>query len=93
VALVVGTMTAGDVWDVLVTNANARQDGLAEFLHHWPQCREFRFMGSLGFGGKVYVDPRRGARVDCCPEDETPERRATIERTNAALAKLNEKQT
>ena len=78
---------AGVVWDVLVSEAGARPDQFAEFNHHWPQCREFRFMGSLGFGGKVWANDGR-VYVNCYPEDANPERRATMERTNALLAQL-----
>lgn len=51
--------------------------------------REFRFGGKLGFGGKFY---RSGTRwyISCYREDETPEREAIIERTNARLEAFRE---
>lgn len=45
-------------------------------------CEEYRFQGRLGFGGKFRP---KTMKVDCYPEDITPERLAIIERTNAAL--------
>jgi hypothetical protein len=55
-------------------------------VHHFVEgCREYRFMGALGFGGKFW---QQSMTVTCYPEDETPERRAIIERANAALADL-----
>lgn len=53
-------------------------------------CREYRFGGALGFGGKFRNNGNRDNTpyVDCYPEDMTPERRDAIERTNAALRAL-----
>lgn len=75
------------VWDVLVRETGAPADELDPFIFHWPTCVEYRFMGSLGFGGKVWWNSGR-VYVTCYQEDETPERLATIDRTNAALAAL-----
>lgn len=78
------------IFELLVTNAGARESMRDEFVYHLTHgCKEFRFQGSLGFGGKLYVEPR-GLRVSCYREDETPERNETIEKTNAALAALSE---
>ena len=51
---------------------------------------EYRFCGSLGFGGKLYRErwPKPHCRVSCYREDETPERRAAIERVNEILKAL-----
>jgi len=43
---------------------------IVEFTSKEP-CTEWRFQGSLGFGGKFRY-PRMS--VDCYPEDETPAR-------------------
>ncbi|GGM52605.1 hypothetical protein ACFFX1_55460 [Dactylosporangium sucinum] len=76
---------AGAVFDVLVRHAGAAEHQRDEFVYHLRHgCEEFRFMGSLGFGGKLYVEPGRW-RVGCYPEDLTPERAAVIERVNAVL--------
>lgn len=47
---------------------------------------EFRFMGSLGFGGKFRSN--QSWRVDCYCEDETPQRKETIQKVNEILAVL-----
>lgn len=79
---------ANAVYDVLVEHADAHPDGREEFVFHLSGgCTEFRFMGSLGFGGKLYVE-RRGWRVSCYPEDMTPTRAEAIRVTNAALEAL-----
>jgi hypothetical protein len=76
---------ANAVFDVLVERAGAREDMRDEFVFHLTRgCEEFRFQGALGFGGKLYVEPRRW-RVSCYREDETPERVEAIWVTNAAL--------
>ncbi len=56
-------------------------------------CTEWRFSGSLGFGGKFrrsnYPTPR--LYVDCYPEDMTPARQAAIDAANATLTTLAER--
>lgn len=53
-------------------------------------CREYRFMGALGFGGKFRNNGNRDNTpyVDCYPESETPERLRMIEAANRRLAEL-----
>jgi hypothetical protein len=81
------------IWQVLVEEcgASAFKGGCNEmfwsFRFHWPECREFRFIGKLGFGGKVW-DTGHEWRVSCYSENLTPERDAMIERANARLAEL-----
>lgn len=78
---------ANAVYEVLVRHAGAREDGRDEFVFHLARgCEEFRFMGSLGFGGKLYVEPRRW-RVGAYPEDiaRWPAMAETIRVTNVAL--------
>ena len=48
-------------------------------------CHEYRFCGSLGFGGKYWQERNK---VTCYLEDETPERLEVIERTNQALERV-----
>lgn len=81
------------IWAILVTYAGAidRDSKWVEF-RQWLDgalktrgYHEFRLQGALGFGGKLRVYPDR-IFVDCYSEDETPARKAIIERTNAALA-------
>lgn len=78
---------ANAVFDVLVEHAGASEYGRDEFvqLHVEGRCDEFRFIGSLGFGGKFW---RRDWRVSCYREDVTPERVEAIRVTNEALERL-----
>ncbi len=94
---------AAAVWQVLVDHAGApdhamSRDAFVQFQAA-RTCEEYRFGGSLGFGGKfrrsvLCACPEHGEQwtVDCYPEDETPERLAVIDKTNAALAELREEQ-
>ena len=47
--------------------------------------REYRFIGTLGFGGKIYYSISKGFWVDCYPEDLTDERAETIKEINRSL--------
>lgn len=86
------------VYDVLVTHAGANEDGRVNFvfaLSSYSPPEEYRFCGSLGFGGKfrrdrdwVGIRVRQRWYVDCYPEDETPERLHAIAMTNARLAAI-----
>jgi hypothetical protein len=85
-----GALTAEQVdtvFTILVEECGARPDMAGEFRHLWPECREFRFGGSLGFGGKVYAGSRfESPYVGQYPEDATVASRAAIERANTRIA-------
>lgn len=49
-------------------------------------CKEWRFAGKLGFGGKYLSETNT---VNCYPEDETPERLEIIKSLNVELKKLS----
>lgn len=77
------------VFDLLVSIGGAQPRERDEFvmLHmdaKFP-CDEYRFWGTLGFGGKYR---RQTNRVDCYSEDMTPERRVTIDRLNKELERI-----
>lgn len=80
-------------YDLLVKFAGARPDPMERmsFVMAFTQveypCSEYRFQGTLGFGGKFY---RSGGRhhIGQYPEDATPKTRETIEKVNQALAAL-----
>lgn len=83
---------AEQVYDILVREAKApdgswRQSFVLEFTGDRPTS-EWRFCGSLGFGGKFRF-PRM--TVDCYREDETPQALETISRTNAQLDELRQR--
>lgn len=50
------------IYDALVIHAQAREGYREMFLCSFPECREFRFMGALGFGGKSGLAGPRGVR-------------------------------
>lgn len=77
----------GQVYDILIREAGAPEGDRASFVDALltGDCREWRFCGSLGFGGKYRPDTNT---VDCYREDETPSRLLVIKKTNAALAAL-----
>jgi hypothetical protein len=80
---------ANAIYDVLIEHAGA-SEWLREqfvFLHVNGRVDEFRFMGSLGSGGKFW---RHYWSVTCYPEDATQERLETMARTDKALAKIRE---
>lgn len=92
------------VWDVLVAHAGANDDNWERDSFVQAQTdafqREWRFIGTLGFGGKfrrqrTWIGPDLHERwyVDCYPEHATPERLAAIAAANAALAALTKKST
>ncbi len=67
------------------------RDGFIYCISHPERdCREYRFMGLLGFGGKFRNNGNwnNTPHVDCYSEHETPERLAMIEAANKRLAKL-----
>lgn len=82
---------ANSVYDLLVAHAGASGDPADRDMFVRLQtrefCREYRFQGTLRFGGKFYRD-LRGWRVGCYPEHLTPERQQAIDATNWALADL-----
>jgi hypothetical protein len=87
---------ADRAFTILVRHAGARDDNRnrATFIHHVSNssdpAQEYRFGGSLGFGGKFRNNGNNGnvPYVDCYREDETPGRSAAIIATNCALAEL-----
>jgi hypothetical protein len=75
------------VHQVLVDECGAAPDGFDDFAHHWPACGEDRFVGTLGFGGKVWSGRGDGPPyVTQYPEDATPRTIEAIERANRRLA-------
>lgn len=86
------------IYDILSMYAGARDSGRADFIYgcqvtesqmHEP-CAEYRFMGSLGFGGKFRNNGNKdnSVYIDCYSEDETPERLAIIKKVNILLKEI-----
>lgn len=92
---------ANAIWNVLVQHAGA-DDRAGEgpfstprdyFVHHqWRGDDEFRFIGSLGFGGKFWNTNGRWY-VTAYPEDLTADRQAAVDATNTALETLRKEMT
>ncbi|MEU7170214.1 hypothetical protein ABZ949_01830 [Micromonospora tulbaghiae] len=82
---------AAAIYDLLIEHAGASRGARSAFINVQTsrQCDEYRFMGSLGFGGKLWID-RDGWRVSAYSEDiqRRPSMRDAIDATNAALATL-----
>lgn len=82
---------ANRIYDTLVVHCDApdtRLDRLqccAHILQEFGRL-EYRFQGSLGFGGKLWMN--RDWYVSCYPEDQTPERDTAVTAANAALDEL-----
>jgi len=81
------------VWEVLVKNANATGNGdgfvRALMAHNTKRPFEFRFIGSLDFGGKVWLDDNKFS-VNYYREDFSELREAIVKKTNEELDKLME---
>lgn len=76
---------ANKIYDVLCQMGGADQSMRDSFVHHHTtdeDCREWRFSGKLGFGGKYYSEVNK---VDCYPEDRNKDRKILIKKINHAL--------
>lgn len=78
-----------EIWQILSDECGATPHMPSDFKTLFPGCNEYRFMGGLGFGGKIWA-PQGSCpiRVSCYPEDETPARKAMIKAANEKLAAL-----
>jgi len=79
---------AMQIWHILADHAGASRN---EYDRHGfvieamsGKWTEWRFIGKLGHGGKVWNNCGR-VYVTCYSEDETPERLAIIEKVNSLL--------
>lgn len=85
----------GKMYDILVKHAGAREDSydrksFVQQAINWDYRFgfEYRFMGSLGGGGKIWLPLHRDPYVNCYQENETPDRKKSIEKANEALSLL-----
>lgn len=89
-------MEPSDIWEVLVEECGARADERDDFVRSAQSINptwglEYRFMGDLGFGGKVYVRPRLDrweVFVSQYIEDETEISRAQVAAAMARFEKM-----
>jgi hypothetical protein len=79
-----------EVFNILVAEAGANENIRDQFACWWnTKGSEFRFQGSLGFGGKFWRNYEHWY-INCYPEDESPQRLAVIEKVNNLLKELME---
>lgn len=81
---------ADTIYDILVEVCGAVETARGEFVDYVTQDidrHEYRFSGSLGFGGKFYNNSGRWY-VSCYSEDETRERLEVIAKANEILEDL-----
>jgi hypothetical protein len=79
---------AAKIYDMLREECNAPPHLREDFIFEQGEgCREFRFQGGLGFGGKFYVSHSEW-RVDCYTEDLNTTRRAMMRMANLRLANM-----
>ena len=90
--MVIDRETCSRIYAILVRQANVNRDdysfqGAFVFAHTNPfqTPSEFRFQGSLGFGGKFWVRNDGTMYVDCYPEDLNVFRQTMIDLINEAL--------
>ena len=78
------------IYNVLIALTGAPVADKENFIYHHIRPNgpnEWRFCGSLGFGGKYWSEDNR---VSCYSEDETPEREEIIKLTNIALVRAKD---
>ena len=84
---------ANYVWDLLVAEADAFERDRWAFVDYITSDNqysswEYRFIGTLGFGGKLLYSPFSGAWVSCYPSDCNDARSALIDRLNERLVEI-----
>ncbi len=79
--------TAEKIYDILVETCGAQPNKRSEFVAIVNRTNEYRFQGSLGFGGKFWNSGNRWT-VSCYTEDETPEAKQMIQQADEQLKTL-----
>jgi hypothetical protein len=77
---------ANKVYDILVRLGGAVERDRDGFVYHHSRaddiCEEWRFSGSLGYGGKYYSDYNR---IDCYKENFNEKTKVVIDKINKEL--------
>ena len=88
-------LTLNSIYDILIRccGASEYEQDRQEFVRvagDWDENKtfEWRFQGSLGFGGKIWLYNSEVPYVNCYPEDSNPSRERSIKKANAELAWL-----
>lgn len=76
------------IYDILVEECGANPNWRYNFVdaHLYDDCKEYRFQGLLGFGGKFRS--RNGIYVDYYPEDKNDVRDEIVRKTNEKLLRI-----
>lgn len=95
--MIISREVAYQIWNILRECCGASEDSY-DSIHFADVAEtqgitEWRFGGSLGFGGKFWANKRPGQSgmvfyVSCYREHETPERSAMIQNANERLYRL-----
>lgn len=86
--MIIPETIANKIYDILTAECGApdwMRDDFVYFCTNLFQSREYRFIGSLGFGGKFWHNDGR-FYVNCYPEDMTVPRAEAIKSANEKLA-------
>lgn len=79
---------ANKIYDILTEHCLASEIDRKDFVRHQVEgCREYRFQGLLGMGGKIW-NTGSFLYVSCYAEHMNDERNSAIEITNIALRDL-----
>ncbi len=88
------------IYEILIRTCGAYDaaDAFTQFIYAADRFAagwsfEYRFQGSLGFGGKVWLYNGDYPYVNCYREDQTPERKKAIAQADQALRELIQKGT
>lgn len=76
------------LYDILTTECGAPKrfrENFVWIMTNNPECREYRFQGDLGFGGKLYRETRGRFRVDCYLKDRTEARDEMMRKANERI--------
>lgn len=80
------------IYDILVEECGANETKRENFV--WSMCdskyptHEYRFIGNLGFGGKVWNLGHKAWYVSCYKEDNNEVKQKAIDRANEKLLVL-----
>lgn len=86
-------LSAAALYEILEQTVGAPTEK-ESFMHHIQEALdkgerlEYRFIGNLGFGGKLWIHPHKTPYVTCYQEDETPGRRQLIKAANEEIQAL-----
>ena len=75
------------IWQILEEHAGAYPNNKDNFLANWPECTEYRFCGSLGFGGKIWHNCRK-VYINCYSEDLNPKKQKVIDKVNGLIQEI-----